>query len=240
MHIHWGELVFSTLSTLITFTVLLILVRWIGSTQLTQLTYFNWVAGASMGNLAANMMATHDMATWRNNLYALVLFTACAIAAAYLALKSRRFRQVASGEPIVLIHKGALVRDNLRRTKVNVDVLMMLLREKGYFSYDEIEYGILEPTGNLSILPVQAAQSVAKVDLVRKPDLSGEDGGPYIELVVDGELDRDKLAETGRSEAWVEEQIRAHGGQGLEDVLYLAVNQRGDVVIDLHRRRPPA
>ncbi|MBX5436076.1 MAG: DUF421 domain-containing protein [Alicyclobacillaceae bacterium] len=225
-----------TLNTLVTFALLLVLVRWIGSTQLTQLTYFNWVAGASMGNIAADMMAARSWRDWTSAGLTLVVFTAAAILAAYIALKSRSFRRVSTGEPVVLIHKGALVRENLRRTKVNLDVLMMLLREKGYFAYDEIEYGILEPTGNLSILPVQAAQSVSKRDLVEGPDLCPEGQGPYVEIVVDGEVDRDKLRSTGRDEAWLEQEIRKRGGSGLADVMYLAVNAQGQVIIDLHRR----
>jgi uncharacterized membrane protein YcaP (DUF421 family) len=233
MHISW---LFMTISTLLTYLLLLMLVRWIGSTQLTQLTMFNWVAGASMGNLAANMMAATTIRDWITSCYTLVLFTAATILAAYLALKSRTFRRVANGEPIVIIHKGKLLRQNLRKTKLNLDVLMMLLREKGFFAYSEIEYAILEPTGNLSILPVQAAQSVSKEDLVKGPDLSPRGQGPYIELVVDGEIDRDKLKSTGHDENWLFNQIRNHGGNRLEEVMYMAVNREGDVIIDLHRK----
>lgn len=232
MDIPW---VFITSSTIVTFIILLIFVRWIGSTQLTQLTFFNWVAGASMGNLAANMMAATDLQSWISSSYSLFLFTFSTIAAAYIALKSRWFRRVANGEPIVLIHKGILLRENLRKTKVNLDVLFMMLREKGYFSYSEIEYGILEPTGNLSILPIQEAQSVSKADLIKGPDLSGKGQGPFIELVVDGEIDQDKMRSTGHDEKWLKEQIRKHGGRGLKDVMFLAVNQEGEIIIDLHR-----
>ncbi|MCL6444803.1 MAG: DUF421 domain-containing protein, partial [Alicyclobacillus sp.] len=142
MHVQW---LFLTLSTVVTFSILLLLVRWLGSTQLTQLTYFNWVAGASMGNVAANMLTATDKSTWLSNCYTLILFTAVSFAAAFFALKSRTFRRVANGEPIVIIHKGEILRENLKRTQVNLDVLMMLLREKGYFSYGDIQFAILEP-----------------------------------------------------------------------------------------------
>ncbi|MCL6515452.1 DUF421 domain-containing protein [Alicyclobacillus sp.] len=233
MHVAWGYL---TVSTLVTFAVLLGLVRWIGSTQLTQLTFFNWVAGASMGNLAANMIGAGNTRDWVAACYSLVVFTAATVLAATLALKVRGFRRVAGGEPVVLIHKGTILRENLKRTKVNLDVLMMLLREKGYFSYGDIEYAILEPTGNLSILPTQESQSASKADLVKGPDLSDRGQGPYVELVVDGELDRDKLRETGRDEAWVMEQVRRLGGRSLEDVTYLGVNRQGEVIGDVRRR----
>lgn len=234
MQIPW---IFMTLSTLLTFLILLVLVRWLGSTQLSQLTMFNWVAGASMGNLAASMISATTVKDWIASSYTLVLFTAVSVVAAVLALKSRWIRRVANGEPIVLIHKGELIRHNLAKTKVNVDVLMMMLREKGYFAYSDIEYGIMEPSGNLSILPKQRTQSATKEDLAYGPDLSEKGQGPYTELVVDGEIDRDKLVSTHRDEAWLMQVIRHYGATSLEEVMYLAVNREGEIVIDLSREK---
>lgn len=230
MHISWLSL---TLSTVVTFALLLVLARWIGSTQLTQLTFFNWVAGASMGNIAANMIDADTFKDWWSNAYALVIFTFASVLATLLALKSRQFRRVANGEPVVLIHRGELMRDNLRRTKVNVDVLMMLLREKGYFSYKDVDYAIMEPTGNLSILPAVGAQSASKQDLAEGPDMSSKGQGPYMEIIVDGEVDRDKLSESGHEEDWLQRQLQKVGVNDPDEILYLAVNKEEDVIVNL-------
>lgn len=232
-----AHVLFMTAITLLTFLILLLLVRWIGSTQLSQITFFNWVAGACMGNLGANMIASRSVKDWAQGTYLLVVFTAATIIAAFLALKFRGLRRLANGEPIVVIHKGQLLRQNLRRTKLNIDVLMMLLRQKGYFAYEEIDYAILEPAGSLSILPLQEAQSVSKKDLIDGPNLSKEGNGPYIEIVVDGEIDRDKLYTTGHDTVWLEKKILDAGAKGLEDITYLAVNREGHVIVDSNRRR---
>jgi len=232
MHIPW---LFLTLSTVVTFALLLVMARWIGSTQLTQLTFFNWVAGASMGNIAANMIATPDSTVWLSNAYTLITFTVCSVLAAFIAMKSRGFRRVSNGEPTVLIHKGRMLRENLAKTKVNVDVLMMLLREKGFFSYSDIEYAILEPTGNLSVLPAQSSQSATKEDLAKGPDLSDKGQGPYIEVVVDGEIDRDNLRYLKRDEGWLQAKLQRLGVQSIAEVLYMGVNAQGEVVADVRR-----
>jgi len=233
MHIPW---IFLSISGILTFLVLLFLARWIGSTQLTQLTFFNWVAGASMGNIAANMIAANNVHDWVAACYELTIFTAASVLAAWIALKNREFRRVANGEPTVLIHKGVILRKNLRQTKVNMDVLLMLLREKGYFSYGDIEYAILEPTGNLSILPSQESQSASKEDLVRGPDLSPRGQGPYIEIVIDGEVDRDKLRDTGYDDSWLNEQVQKFGVKSVAELTFLGVNAEGEVIADTHRR----
>lgn len=191
-----------------------------------------------MGNLAANMLVATKLQDWLISCYTLSLFAIVSILAAIIALKFRLFRRIANGEPIVLIHKGIMLRESLRKTKVNIDVFMMLLREKGYFSYSDIEYAILEPTGNLSILPRQETQSVSKIDLVNGPDLSPKGQGPFIEIVIDGEVDKDKLQSTKHDDAWLDEQIKKLGGHSVDDVLYLAVNPQGEVIADLHRKAP--
>jgi len=227
---------FATATTLLTFGVLLVLVRWLGSTQLSQLTFFNWVAGATLGNLAANMISSTSIQSFVGNCYTMVLFAGVALLAGVIALKSRWFRRVANSEPVVLIHHGKILRDNLAKSRVNLDLLMMLLREKGYFSYSDISYGILEPSGNLSILPLQETQSVSKADLAYGPDLSERGQGPYVELVLDGEIDRDKLASSGHDGAWLKTEIRKQGGTSVADVMYLAVNEQGEVIADMARR----
>lgn len=227
--------VFLTLSTVVTFIVLLALLRLIGSTQLSQLTYFNWVAGACMGNVAANMMAAGTTRDWLHACFSLVVFTLSCILAAFVALKSRFFRRMANSEPIVLIHKGKILRDNLAKSKVNMDILMMLLREKGFFAYDYIEFGILEPSGNLSILPAEETQSVSKADLAYGPDMSNKGEGPYVELVLDGQIDEDKLKTTDYDQEWLLSQVKKHGGRHISQVMFLGVNKQGEVVVDLNR-----
>lgn len=226
-----------SISTIVTFFILLALVRFIGSTQLTQLTYFNWVAGAAMGNLAANMVVSKNMQDWIISGYSMALFAIVSVLSAILALKFRQFRRIANGEPTVLIHKGIMLRQNLRKTKINLDVLMMLLREKGFFTYSDIEYAILEPTGNLSILPKQEVQSVSKIDLAEGPKFTSTSEGLYIEIIIDGEIDRDKLHSTKHDTAWVYDQIKKLGGNSIEDVLYLAVNLQGEVIADMNRMK---
>ncbi|MFB5193051.1 DUF421 domain-containing protein [Alicyclobacillus fastidiosus] len=148
------HLLFTTAAAVITFIILLILVRWIGQTQISQSTYFNWVAGACMGNIAANMLASTSIHSIVDGAIQLVAFSAVTIVAALIAIKSKRFRLITSGKPVVLIHQGEYILPHLKQTKVNVDLLHQMLREQGYFDYRSIKYAILEPTGSLSVLPI--------------------------------------------------------------------------------------
>lgn len=156
LDIHW---IFAASTSLFTFVLLLTLVRWIGETQISQATYFNWVAGACMGNVAANMLSSTNVATIANSAVQLVFFSAVTILASWLAIKNRRFREMASGKPLILIHNGERVYNHMKRSKVDTDLLKQMLREQGYFDIRDIKYAILEPTGSLSVLPQEEKET---------------------------------------------------------------------------------
>lgn len=156
MGIHWLSI---GLTTLITFSILLALVRWIGETQISQATYFNWVAGACMGNIAANMITSTGVSGVVTGGLQLVCFSFITIIASTISLKNRWFRRIASGEPVVLVHRGQYILKHLKKSKVDLDLLRQLLREQGYFDYKQVEYAILEPTGSLSVLPKKEMSS---------------------------------------------------------------------------------
>jgi uncharacterized membrane protein YcaP (DUF421 family) len=57
-----------------------------------------------------------------------------------------------------------------------------------------------------------------------------------VEIIIDGEVDNDKLRSTGHDMEWLLEQVKRLGGESIEDVTYLAVNAEGEVIGDIHRK----
>lgn len=189
-----------------------------------------------MGNVAANMISAENRHDWLRSCFALALFTAVTILCAMLSLRSRRIRQVANGSPVVVIYKGVIQRDNLRKTKVNIDVLLMLLRQQGCFSPKEVEVAILEATGILSVLPVIDAQTVNKADIAHGPKMSDDTQGPYTEIIMDGQVDYKALANAGYDKGWLLQQLARFDAKSPEEVTLLSVNLSGYVIADTHRK----
>ena len=112
--------------------------------------------------------------------------------------------------------------------KINMDDLSMLLREKDVFSANEVDYAILEPNGQLSVLKKVDQLNVSKKDLhvsTVKP--------LYIptKLIVDGEMIHNNLHELHLSQSWLEKQLQ-QSGVGLEDVFYAEIQSDGTLFID--------
>lgn len=75
------------------------------------------------------------------------------IGMAFIGLKSRRLRLIIDGKPTVLISKGVLHRDEMRKQRYNLDDLLQQLREQNVDSIGEVDFAILETTGKLTVFP---------------------------------------------------------------------------------------
>ena len=81
-----------------------------------------------------------------------------------LHLKSQFTRKILEGEPCILVCKGKINYQALKKQQINLDELMEELRLAGYFDLNEIQYAILENNGQLSFLTSQSSSSGSSTD----------------------------------------------------------------------------
>src|SRR5699024_8173353 len=79
--------------------------------------------------------------------------------------KFSKTRHLLEGDPVLVIHKGQFIREELKKNKMDVDEVQQLLRAKDVFSVGEVEYAILETDGTISVLKKSAYQTPTKKDL---------------------------------------------------------------------------
>lgn len=223
-NISYFQIIIETVST---FFVLLIMTRLLGKKQLSHLTFFNYITGITIGSLAANMVliSTRD---FFKELTTLIIWCLLSMIIAYIGLKSGKARVVFEGEPTILIKKGVIDKQSLSSTKLNIDDLTMLLRQKDVFSITEVDYAILEPNGTLSVLKKQQSQNVQKKDL--NIDLIMPTYIPT-EIIVDGKIIVDNIKELGLSNEWLNKQLANAGVVSPKDVLYAEIQSDGQLFI---------
>lgn len=223
-NISYFQIIIETVST---FFVLLIMTRLLGKKQLSHLTFFNYITGITIGSLAANMVliSTRD---FFKELTTLIIWCLLSMIIAYIGLKSGKARVVLDREPTILIKKGVIDKKSLSSTKLNIDDLTMLLRQKDVFSVTEVDYAILEPNGSLSVLKKQQSQNVQKKDL--NIDLIMPTYIPT-EIIVDGKIIVDNLKELGLSNEWLDKQLKKAGVYSTKEVLYAEIQSDGQLYI---------
>ena len=90
------------------------------------------------------------------------------------------------------------------KQKYNLDDLLMQLRESGVRSLEEVDYAILETSGNLSIF--------------KKNFFNFPSSYPFA-IILDGKIQEDILKEINKSRNWIE-RILKNKNIELNDVFY--------------------
>ncbi len=151
----------------------------------------------------------------------------------YVSLKSHRLRIVLEGQPSVVVAHGRINHRLLRSLRYNLADLMAEMRQKDLTSLADVEFAVLETTGKLSIVPRAGARPVTADDLrtlqMTQVDLAQALGRPQLpaSVILDGRLDNEALARTGRDEAWLREQLRQLGFAVIGDVFLASVDGNG-------------
>ncbi|WP_052427610.1 YetF domain-containing protein [Neobacillus niacini] len=94
------------------------------------------------------------------------------------------FNHIITGEPTILIKHGKLIPINLKRSRYSLMELLSTIRAAGIPDIEDIEYAILEPNGEITILP--------QVDLVpvtpRLLKIDTEYKGLPIAVILEGKI----------------------------------------------------
>ncbi|MGG4381693.1 DUF421 domain-containing protein [Priestia megaterium] len=212
---------------IISFSVLLLMTRIMGKKQVSQLTYFNYITGITIGAVAASITidTSIDMS---DGFTSIVCWSLLTVLVSYINLKSPKARILLDGQPTIVIKNGEILEKTLAGLRLNMDDLSMLLREKNIFSTQEVDYAVLEPDGQLSVLKKVDQQSVTKKDLkvaAVKP--------LYVptEIIVDSKVITRNLKELGLSQSWLEKQLHQSGVK-LQDVFYGEIQSDGTLYVD--------
>lgn len=213
-------------STLIV-VVLLILTRLLGKKQMSQLTYFNYITGVTMGSVAGDFISEVNMPVV-DALASLIAICILTELNSFIALKSTSYRKVMDGDDIILIKKGKIIKPALKSCRMSVNILLMLLRQSNTFSVEEVEYAILETNGSLSVMKRQQAQPIIKSDL----DIKAEKiKNLPREVISDGKIMKANLKELNKDEEWLKNELRKNNIESVKDVFYAEVRSDGTLYI---------
>jgi len=216
-----------TLRTAVGFLVLLILTRLLGKKQLGQLTIFTYITAIAMGNIAGDMVIHRDIKLV-DGVVGLTLWAALTFLVEYMSLKSSKARVLLDGEPSIVIKKGEIMQKELAAQRLNMDDLTMLLRINSVFSIKEVDYAILEPNGQLSILKKSEQASVTKSDMKILPEVRW-----YLptEIIVDGKLVTKNMKEYDLDKSWLDNTLNTAGIKSIKEVFFAEIQSDGSLYI---------
>lgn len=197
------------------FGALFLLTKILGKTQISQLTAFDFIAALVLGELVGNALFD-EKAGIKEIAYIIFLWGALLYIVEILTQKFKGARFLLEGKPSMIIHKGKFIYEELRKNKVNVDEVQQLLRMKDVFAVQEVEYAVLEPNGDISVLKKSPYQTPNKKDL----NVAPTEPQIAMTLINDGEIIEDNLAEADLTEEWLIEQLEKQNFTSVKEVYY--------------------
>lgn len=192
----WVKLiVFSFVAVVYLFFVSKIL----GKKQIAQLEFIDYVMGISIGSIAAEMATDTGETPFYFYLIAMTVFFLVDLAITFVGRKGPALKHFFKGRPITVIYDGKFDYENLKVSKLDVNDVLALCREQGYFDITQVAYAVFETSGKLSVLPKSPYKQVTTEDMgVKLPPASL----PCI-LVVDGNISYSGLNEINRTVEWL-------------------------------------
>ena len=141
----------SIIRTLILYIFIIIAIRLMGKRQISDMQPSELVVTMVISDIASLPMQNTSQPLLSGVIPVLVL-VALEVAVSVLMMKSRRFRRLICGAPVVVIEDGKLLQSQMKRLRLTTDDLCAQLRQQNIFSLSDVQYCIMETNGVLSIL----------------------------------------------------------------------------------------
>ncbi|AIQ20037.1 membrane protein [Paenibacillus sp. FSL H7-0357] len=177
---------------------------------------------------------------------------------AQISLKNRKLRLLIDGKPSVLISDGKIHRGEMRRQRYNLDDLLLQLRGQNIDSPADVEFAILETSGQLTVIEKnkgasssnQSGNSSSNAEHNEQGNSGGDSSGGVklpkhkiryeglpIPLIMDGKVQDTNLELIGKTRFWLRTQIRQKGVSDFRDVFLCSIDHKGEIYVDRQRSR---
>lgn len=209
---HFGQM---TIELIIGFVSLFAITKVLGKTQITQITTFDFISALVLGELVGNAVFDDKVGIIRI-VYAVIVWGVLIFILEMITQRWSKTRGFLEGQPTIVIQEGKILRQSLKKCKLDINQLQHLIRSKGVFSVRELEYAVLETDGTVSILKKAQYENPTKSDL----QVNLEKVHIPITIISDGNVIKQNLIEAGFNYTWLEEQLKQQNIMRAEEVLY--------------------
>lgn len=211
------------------FILMLILARLMGKRQITQITYYDYIVGISIGSIAAELTFSPHI-RMSNFLFGMIIWAVIPIMISKMEMKSSRFRTLIEGKSSAIIKDGQILEKNMKKENLTIDEMMILLRKKNVFKISDIQSAIMEKNGEITIMKKSELEPLTPKDMsmvVEKEKL------PCI-VIIDGNLMEKDLTKYGYTKDWLLAEINKQGANDVTDVFLAQIDSMGNVYVDLY------
>ncbi len=191
---------------IILYIIVLIVMRLMGKREIGQLQPFELAISIMIADLAATPMAETGVPI-TNGIMPILGLLVMHLIISMLNMKSTRAREIICGKPSILIYRGKIDQKALKKERFTINELEERLRDNNIFNIGDVEYAILETSGQVTVIPKPNKRTTTPEDFNIEPQYEGI---PY-DLVVDGKVMYENLKKLGKNYTWLKNQTEKFG-----------------------------
>ena len=208
--------------TIILYILVLIVMRFMGKREIGQLQPFELAISIMIADLATIPMAESGIPITSGIIPILGLLV-MHLTISLINLKSIRAREIICGKPSILIYRGRIQEDKLIKERFTINELEERLRDQNIFNIGDVEYAILETSGQVTVIQKPNKRNTIPEDFNIMPEYEGI----AYDLVVDGKIMKENLQKLGKNNTWLINQLKPYKRKP-EQALIVTLDGKGN------------
>lgn len=216
-------MIITFIRAIILYIIVLIVMRFMGKREIGQLQPFELAISIMIADLASIPMTETGIPITRGVVPILGLLVMHLIISV-INLKSIKARKLICGKPRILIYRGKIDEKALIKERFTINELEERLRDKSVFNIGDVEYAILETSGQVTVIQKPNKRTIIPEDFGIEPEYEGIS----YDLVVDGKVMFENLKAIGRNYAWLRKEVGKFN-MSPEEALIVTFDGKGQI-----------
>lgn len=205
------------------YIIVLIVMRLMGKREIGQLQPFELAISIMIADLASIPM-TDTGVPISNGIIPILGLLVMHLVISVVNLKSIKAREIICGKPRILIYRGRIDEKALKKERFTINELEERLRGNNVVNLGDVEYAILETSGNITVIQKPEKRNTIPEDFNIVPDYEGIS----YDLVVDGKIMDENLRKLGKNYQWLKKQVEKFNIMP-EDALVVTIDGKGQI-----------
>ena len=209
--------------SIVLYIIVLIVMRLMGKREIGQLQPFELAISIMIADLASIPMTDTGVPIF-NGIIPILGLLIMHLVISMINLKSSKAREIICGRPSILIYRGKINENNLKRERFTINELEERLRGNNVINLGDVEYAILETSGQVTVIQKPDKRNTIPQDFNIMPEYEGI---PY-DLVVDGKVMQENLKAIGKDYKWLKKQVEKFNMKP-EEALIVTFDGKGQI-----------
>ncbi len=220
------EFFHSALEIVIGFILLFLATKLLGKEQISQISSFDFISAMVLGEIIGNALYDPEVGVWFMVMN-MVIWVFLKLAFEKISLKFLTMRPILESKPNVVIRDGKIDINELKKSQLHLNQLLMMVREKSNCSLAEVDYAILETDGKLTVIKKPEFRNPTLKDL----NLAPKPTSLPIPLIIDGIVLAENLHLAGVDDEWLHEHMRKLGHFNPQQIIYAEITEERELFI---------